>query len=378
MKFSGILAAGLLAFVSFATPAMADDDEGFYIGAQGGVNLVNSENYTGATGTHNLKFNYDTGWAAGIVLGYDFGKLSTELEFTRRKSSMDTLTVVTDGGLGAALGTTPLAGALSPTTGNISTNSYMWNVYYRFSPEKKTTPFIGAGLGISSIKLSGIGGGGLSPIVALQKDESFTAQAIAGIRHKISDAVSLVLSYRYTYMDKVQFNLASSLPVNGQLNNHSIMAGIIIKLGGKKEAPATPPPPPPPPAKVTPPPPPPEPLVVAEPVTIPGPFLVFFDWDSDVVDEQALAILREAVQAFREYGIARIVAVGHADRSGPDEYNEDLSQRRAEAVEVALAGLGISAEIVNTEWRGERDPRVMTADGVRERQNRRVEITLVE
>jgi len=378
MKLSRILAAGFLAFISFVAPALADNDEGFYIGAQGGINLVNTENYAGAVGTRNVKFDYDTGWAAGIVLGYDFGKFSTEFEFTRRKSNLDTLTVVSDGGLGAALGTSPLSGVLSPTTGNVSTNSYMWNMYYRFSPEKKTTPFVGVGIGVSSIKLSGIGGGGLAPIVALQKDESFTAQAIAGIRHKVSDAVSLILSYRYTYMDKVQFNLASSLPVNGQLNNHSILAGIIIKLGGKKEKPVTPPAPPPAPAIVAPPPPPPEPVVEPEPVTIPGPFLVFFDWDSDVVDEQAMAILREAAQAFRDFGIARIIAVGHADRSGPDEYNEDLSRRRAEAVERALAGLGISIDVVNTAWRGERDPRVMTADGVRERQNRRVEITLVE
>ncbi len=379
MKLSRIIASVLLAFIGYATPVFADDDEGFYIGAQGGINLMNTENYSGSTGTHNIKFDYDSGWAAGIVLGYDFGKFSTELEFTRRKSSLDTLTVVTDGGIGAALGQPPLAGALTPTTGNVSTNSYMWNVYYRFSPEKKTTPFLGVGMGISSIKLTNIGGGGLPAMVVSQKDESFTAQGIAGIRHKVSDAVSLVLSYRYTYMDKVQFNLASALPVNGQLNNHTIMAGIIIKLGGQKEKPVTPPPPPPPPpAVVSPPPPPPEPVVEPEPVTIPGPFLVFFDWDSDVVDDQAMGVLREAAEAFQEFGIARIVAVGHADRSGPEEYNEGLSQRRAEAVEAALASLGILADVINTEWRGERDPQVATADGVRERQNRRVEITLVE
>ncbi len=94
----------LLVFIGFTMPAFAGDNEGFYIGAQGGINLLNTENYFSSTGTHSVKFDYDSEWAAGIVLGCDFGKFSTELEFTRRNSSLDTLTVITDGGIGAALG----------------------------------------------------------------------------------------------------------------------------------------------------------------------------------------------------------------------------------------------------------------------------------
>lgn len=113
-------------------------------------------------------------------------------------------------------------------------------------------------------------------------------------------------------------------------------------------------------------------------MTIPGPFIVFFDWDSDVVDDTEMQTLRAAAAAFREFGIARIIAVGHADRSGNVEYNQGLSMRRAENVQAALATLGIPANVVNLEARGEGDNRVPTADGVRERQNRNVEITLVE
>jgi len=105
---------------------------------------------------------------------------------------------------------------------------------------------------------------------------------------------------------------------------------------------------------------------------------VFFDWDSDIIDEQAMSILEAAAQAFNEFGIARIIAVGHADRSGPNDYNMGLSERRAEKVQAALERLGIDANVINISWRGEEDPRVATADGVRERQNRRVEITLVK
>jgi len=375
MKINKFLAAGLLSTVCFSAPAFADEDNGFYLGLQGGVTFTGSQNYTGAVGTHNVNFDYGTGWAAGLVIGYDFGKFSTELEFTRRKRGLDTLTVVTDGGIGAALGVGALAGPQNPATGNLSSNSYMWNVYYNFKPGEKTRPYIGVGIGISSLKFSGIGGAG-NIFVANQTDETFTTQAIAGIRHAVSEKVDLVFSYRYTRMDKVQFNVATTLPVNGALNDHTLMAGIIVKLGRK--APPPPPPPPPPPAAKPAPPPPPPPAPEPKPVTIPGPFLVFFDWDSDVVDEQGMSILEAAAQAFNEFGVARIIAVGHADRSGSNDYNMDLSEARAQNVQAALQRLGIDMNVVNISWRGEEDPRVATADGVRERQNRRVEITLVK
>ena len=113
-------------------------------------------------------------------------------------------------------------------------------------------------------------------------------------------------------------------------------------------------------------------------MTIPGPFIVYFGWDSDDLDQAAMDTLAAAASAFREFGIARIVAVGHADTSGPDDYNQDLSMRRAQSVQGALETLGIAASAMNLEARGERDNRVPTGDGVREQQNRNVEITLVE
>ena len=113
-------------------------------------------------------------------------------------------------------------------------------------------------------------------------------------------------------------------------------------------------------------------------MTIPGPFLVYFAWDSAEVDDAALMTLQAAADAFDEFGIARIVAVGHADRSGDEAYNQELSMARARSVAAALATLGISEDVINVEARGEDDNRVPTEDGVREEQNRNVEITLVE
>ena len=66
---------------------------------------------------------------------------------------------------------------------------------------------------------------------------------------------------------------------------------------------------------------------------------------------------------------------GHADRSGNVQYNIGLSERRNESVTTYLAGRGIPASKIGAQAFGESSPRKATADGVRELENRRVEVT---
>lgn len=114
---------------------------------------------------------------------------------------------------------------------------------------------------------------------------------------------------------------------------------------------------------------------VAPPTICTQPNAVFFDWDSAIPPAEAgqtAAFIANNVQACRWTAFE---IVGHADRSGSDSYNEDLSLRRANAVANMLASAGVSGSALTVSARGEREPRVPTADGVREPQNRRVEIT---
>ena len=67
---------------------------------------------------------------------------------------------------------------------------------------------------------------------------------------------------------------------------------------------------------------------------------------------------------------------GHADRSGSPAYNQRLSQRRADNVAAELVRQGVSRNEIVVSAYGETRPLVPTADGVREPQNRRVEIVL--
>ena len=105
-------------------------------------------------------------------------------------------------------------------------------------------------------------------------------------------------------------------------------------------------------------------------------FLVFFDWDKATLTPEARKIIASAADEFKKTGSTRIVATGHTDLSGSPQYNLRLSERRADAVKAELVRLGVPATVITTIGKGEEDPLVPTKDGVREAQNRRVEIVI--
>jgi OOP family OmpA-OmpF porin len=134
-------------------------------------------------------------------------------------------------------------------------------------------------------------------------------------------------------------------------------------------------------AQLAPPPPAPQPM----PAPPARDFLVFFDFDSTEIRPDSATILDDVLEAFaaaRTQALPReiettITLVGHADRSGPDAYNQGLSERRANAVRDYLVTQGnLNPSDITTSGRGETDPRVPTPDGVREQENRRVEIQI--
>ena len=74
--------------------------------------------------------------------------------------------------------------------------------------------------------------------------------------------------------------------------------------------------------------------------------------------------------------VPELVVIGHTDRVGRAEANDELSLRRAEAVRAMLVRAGIPAAQIETAGRGEREPLLPTADEVAEPLNRRVEINV--
>jgi outer membrane immunogenic protein len=124
-----------------------------------------------------------------------------------------------------------------------------------------------------------------------------------------------------------------------------------------------------------PPPPPPAPMAApAPPPMAPKVFIVFFDWDKDTITREGMAIISQAADAWKSGAPVQIQVTGYTDRSGSAGYNQRLSERRANNVAKAMAARGVPPASMVVSGHGENDNRVPTADGVREPQNRRVEI----
>ncbi len=124
-------------------------------------------------------------------------------------------------------------------------------------------------------------------------------------------------------------------------------------------------------------PPPPAPTPVAAPVhPAARSYLVFFDWDKSTLTDRARQIIADAATASRSVQYTRIEVNGYADTLGTPRYNHDLSTRRAQAVAGELVRDGVPAGAITIRGFGETHLLVPTGVGVRESQNRRVEIVL--
>ena len=109
----------------------------------------------------------------------------------------------------------------------------------------------------------------------------------------------------------------------------------------------------------------------------PGGFdmLITFDLGSDRLSAQAKENLAEFAKALKGEALsdATFNIDGHTDARGPDAYNMDLSNRRAESVVRYLESLGIPRSRLEAQGHGETSPRV---DDPFAAINRRVEATL--
>lgn len=110
------------------------------------------------------------------------------------------------------------------------------------------------------------------------------------------------------------------------------------------------------------------------PYAQPQNYLVFFDFDRADITPESRSVLETVANEAAHKGTPHLMVTGHADRAGTDAYNMRLSERRAQAVRKTLGSLGLKDAGIVTQAKGEADPLVPTEDGVREPQNRRVEI----
>lgn len=133
--------------------------------------------------------------------------------------------------------------------------------------------------------------------------------------------------------------------------------------------------PPPPPAPEKPKPPPEKPKPVAEKITFAAD--VLFDFDKAVVKPEGKSKLDDISNKVRGINLEVVIAIGHADWIGTDQYNQRLSVRRAESVKAYLVSKGIEGNRVYTEGKGEKQPVADNKTREGRAKNRRVEIEVI-
>jgi OOP family OmpA-OmpF porin len=143
---------------------------------------------------------------------------------------------------------------------------------------------------------------------------------------------------------------------------------------------ATPIPQPPPRAEALPPAEPPPPILVekepvSEKVTLDTD--TFFDFDKAELKEEGRARLTELATRLGGMTVEVIVAVGHTDSTGPESYNQKLSERRAQAVKEFLLSQSMPADRIYSQGKGESQPLASNANRQGRAENRRVEVEVV-
>ena len=176
--------------------------QGFYIGAQGGLNwLLNNQSYI-----------MDTGWTLGGKVGYDFVGPRVEVEGMYHSNT------------GSAVVAFPTGYAT--VSGRIEQVSVMGNVLYDFFPGAMITPYVGGGLGVGFVDANIQG---CKMCLAM-----FAYQGILGVGYNATPALRISLEGRYygTTNPGAYFN-----------NNIMALLSVSYKFGQPEVAPPPPPPP---------------------------------------------------------------------------------------------------------------------------------------
>jgi outer membrane protein OmpA-like peptidoglycan-associated protein len=103
-------------------------------------------------------------------------------------------------------------------------------------------------------------------------------------------------------------------------------------------------------------------------------FVLLFDRDTTNLTRESRKMLPEVVRTIRNRKSSEVYVTGHTDRVGAEDYNMELSSKRADTVRDFLLSTGVTSSALVVSFHGESMPQVQTEDEVAEPRNRRVEV----
>jgi len=385
-----LLAAGVLALPVAATAQPAN---GIYIGAGGGYD-IHSDNTSLSGPTPSLGIQLPSASTnlfskSGVVglgsIGYAFGNgMRAEFETSYRQTAV----------------TRNVTGPVYD--GYERQYSFMLNGIYDIDMGLPVKPFVGAGAGATIISwnpvnrtLNGINCcapyfGANSPVYTVPinvtnnadgKDVVASFQLMAGASYDIPGVPGLSLNAQFRFFD-APHNIdiknfltlkptvvSAANPIrtgNGATTysghtDQSFIIGLTYAFGAPAAPAAAPA----------------APIAAAmAPSPVSRSYIVFFDWDKADLTTRAQQIVAEAAANSTKVQYTRLEVNGYTDTSGTVQYNQGLSIRRAQSVAAQLVKDGVPKSAISIQGFGETHPLVATGAGVREPQNRRVEIII--
>jgi outer membrane protein OmpA-like peptidoglycan-associated protein len=360
----------ILATVAAAPAAQAQPVDGLYVGAGAGLNMLQDETIAAspALTTGAREVHFDAGWRGLAAVGYGLAGLGLPVRLEIEGDYFNNH-------VQKVMGATPVT-----SSGYEQKYGAMGNAYYDIDPSMfglplPVFPYVGIGGGYLVRELDGFGYTGNNaagrPFTTggdKQAYGGFAYQAIAGLSYPLPfyPGLSATAEYRFTGMiDPLTANggyyKTGTIERFGNRDfgndlNHSVLFGLRLAFNvGEAPAPA------------------PAPTPVAAPARS---YLVFFDWDKAVLTTRARQIIHEAADNSTKVQYTKIEVNGYTDTSGTPQYNQGLSIRRAQAVASELGRDGVPRAAISIQGFGETHLLVPTGPGVREPQNRRVEIII--
>jgi OOP family OmpA-OmpF porin len=256
-------------------------------------------------------------------------------------------------------------GGYGPGSGSMRNYAAMANVLYELPsgmfglPDLPVSPYIGVGAGEADYTPYHIRGANFPyPAYIGGPDKwGLAVQGIAGVAYKFTDNIAFTLEYRYFARTDENYPRG----VANDYRSESALVGLRYSFGAPPVMAQT--------AAYVPPPPPPR----QAPSTARS-SLVFFDFNKSDLTPNARSVVDQAATNAKSNNVTRLEVTGYTDTVGSDAYNMRLSRRRAESVASELEAQGVGSSEIAIFAKGKHDLLVPTGDGVREPQNRRVQI----